>query len=141
MRITLNRYIQILAKLAFGDALFEVRVGGGDHPHIDALRAVFPNRHDLALLEEAQQLRLHVEWEVADFIQEQRAAGRGPDQPGLIRDRAGKRSATMAEQLAVGQLTRRRRAVIGEEGGSVAGRSNMDGARDQLLAGAALARD
>ena len=68
--------VQVLAELAFGDALFEVGVGGGDHAHVDALRPRLADRHDLALLEEAQQLRLHVERQVADFVEEQRAARR-----------------------------------------------------------------
>ena len=66
--------VQILAELAFGDALLEVGVGGGEHPHVDALRPRLADRHDLVLLEEAQQLRLDVERQVADFVEEQRAA-------------------------------------------------------------------
>ena len=36
------------------------------------------------LLEEPQKLGLYVKRKIADFIEEQRAAGRGPDESGLI---------------------------------------------------------
>ena len=63
------------------------------------------------------------------------------DQAGLVGHRAGERSAAMAEQLAVGQLARGGRAVVGQERGGIARRADVDRARDQLLAGAALAGD
>ena len=111
------------------------------HAHVHRLRAVLADRHDLALLEKTEQLRLDVERQVADFVQEQRAAGRGPNQARLIRHRAGERAAAMAEQLAVGQLARRGGAVVGQERRRAARRADMNRARDQLLAGAALAGD
>ena len=61
--------------------------------------------------------------------------------PGWSDDRAGEAAAAMAEQLAVGELARRGRAVVGQERGGAARRADVDGARDQLLAGAALAGD
>ena len=78
---------QILAELAVGDALLEIGVGRGDDPDVDPLRARVADRQHLALLEEPQQLRLHVERQVADFVEEQRAA----DAPSGARP-AGRRS-------------------------------------------------
>ena len=63
------------------------------HAHVHALRPGFADRHDLALLEEPQQLRLHVERQVADLVEEQRAAGGGADEPELIGHRAGEAAA------------------------------------------------
>ena len=89
------------------------------HPHVDALRARVADRHDLALLEEAQQLGLHVDRQVADFVEEERAAGRGADEARLVRARAPvNEPAAMAEQLTVGELARGRRAVVGQEDGA-----------------------
>ena len=65
---------QVLAELAVGHALFEIGVGGGDDADVDALGPRVADRQDLALLEEPQQLRLHVERQVADLVEEQRAA-------------------------------------------------------------------
>ena len=61
--------------------------------------------------------------------------------PGFSAVGAGEGAALVPEQLGLEQGFRQRRAVDGEEGpvGALAG--VMDGARDQLLAGAALAGD
>ena len=139
--MTLEPVEQILAELAVGDALLEIGVGRGDDADVDALRPRVADRQHLALLEEPQQLRLHVERQVADLVEEERAADRGPQHAGLIGDRAGEAAAAVAEQLAVGQLARRARAVVGQEHVRAARRSGVNRARDEVLAGAALAGD
>ena len=68
--------VEILPELALRHALFEVGIGGGQDPHVHALRPRLADRHDFALFEKAEQLGLDVERQVADFIQEQRAARR-----------------------------------------------------------------
>ena len=70
-----------------------------------------------------------------------RAAGGGAEHARLIGDRAGEAAAPVAEQLAVGQLAGRAGAVVGQEHRVAARRPGVDGARDQVLAGAALAGD
>ncbi len=65
----------------------------------------------------------------------------GPDQAELIADRAGEASAPVSEELAVGEVPRGRRAVVGQKYGGAPGRPYMNGAGDQLFAGAALAGD
>ena len=64
-----------------------------------------------------------------------------PNQPGLIGHGAGEAAAPVAEQLAVGQIASGRRAVVGQEHRGAAVRADVDRARDELLAGAALAGD
>ena len=93
------------------------------------------------LLEEAQQLGLHVERQVADFVEEQRAAGGRPNQPRLIDDRAGEAAAPVTEELAVGEIAAGRRAVEGQEHRGAAMRADVDGPRDELLARSAFAGD
>ena len=53
--------------------------------------------------------------QVADLVEEERAADGGPQHAGLIRDGAGEAAAAVAEQLAVGQLPRGAGAVVGQE--------------------------
>ena len=79
---------EILAELAVGHALLEVGVGRRDDADVDALRARVADRQDLALLEKPQQFRLDVERQVADFVEEERAAERRPQHAGLVGDRA-----------------------------------------------------
>ena len=132
---------EILAKLAVGHALLEVGVGRRHHPDVDALRARVADGQHLALLEKTQQFRLHVEREVANFVEEQRSADRRPEHAGLVGDRAGETAAPMAEELAVGQLSRGARAVVGQEHAAAPRRPGVDRPRDEVLAGAALAGD
>ena len=75
---------------------------------LHALRARFADRMDLAALEEAQQLRLDGGIEVADFVEEQRAALGGADDAGKRVDGAGERAAAVAEQLALDEVARHR---------------------------------
>ena len=78
--------VQVFAELALGHSLLEVRIGGGEGSDVYALRARLADRHDLALLEEAEQLGLDVDRQVADFVHEQRAARRRAHEAGLIGD-------------------------------------------------------
>ena len=133
--------VQVFAELTFGHPLLEVRVGRGEHPDVHRLRTCLADRHDLGLLEESKQLRLDVERQVADLIEEQRASDRRADQSLLIGDRAGEAAAAMPEQLTVGQIARRRRAVVGEEHRGASWRADVNRARDEVLAGAAFPGD
>ena len=76
-----------------------------------------PNRVDLGGLEEAEQLRLHVEGGLADFVQEQGAAGGGADDALEVVGGAGERAAAMAEELGVEHVLRRGGAIEREERG------------------------
>ena len=130
---------QILAELSFGDPLFEIRVRGGDDPNIDLLGPRFADRQHFTLLEKPEQFRLDVDGQVADFIEEQRAADRGPQDAGLIRHRARKAAAPMAKELTVSQFARRARAVVGQEHAAASKRSGMNRPSHEVLARATLA--
>ena len=66
--------IQVGAETAFDHRRLHVDVRRGNDPHIDGRRAVAAQPLDLALLKETQQARLAFERQIADFIEEQRAA-------------------------------------------------------------------
>ena len=63
------------------------------------------------LLEHAQELRLDRERQLADLVEEERAAVRRLERARLRRDGAGERAALVAEQLALEEVLRDRRAV------------------------------
>jgi hypothetical protein len=68
---------EIGAEGAAPDHLLEVLVGRGDHPHVDRRRAASAAQPlDLLLLERSQELGLQLQRQVADLVQEQRAAVR-----------------------------------------------------------------
>ena len=66
---------------------------------------------DLALLQETQQARLAFERQVADFIEEQRAAVGRFHAADLALIRAGERAALVAEQFRLQQMRGNRAAI------------------------------
>ena len=133
--------VEILAELSFLHRFLEVHVGRRDQPEIglDRLRPTDPL--DLAFLDGAQQLRLQVEPQVADFVEEQRAVRRQLELPELLAVRAGKRSALVAEESAFGELARNRRQVDGDERRLRIPGLAVNQPGEQLLARSALSKD
>ena len=96
---------------------------------------------ELALLQHAQQLHLRAEVDVADLVEEERAALGHLEAPLLAGVGAGERALLVAEQLRLDQRVGQRRAAHLDERLLRAQRVVVDGVRDQLLAGARLAAD
>ena len=66
--------VQVLAELAALDLGLQVAVGRGDDAHVDAISLLPPTRRISPRLEHAQQLGLQLERQLADLVEEQRAA-------------------------------------------------------------------
>ena len=101
--------------------------------------ALPPRRSKRAVLERAQELRLQRERELADLVEEERAAARELEAADARRDRAGERAALVAEELALDERLRERRAVDVHERPLGARRGRVELARREPLAGARLA--
>src|SRR3989442_14467402 len=95
---------------------------------------------ELALLEDAQELRLERERHVGDLVQEQRAACGGLELADAPLDRTREGAALVAEELTLEELVRDGRAVDRHEGSAARG-VVVDGLGDQLLARPGLALD
>ena len=67
---------QVLAEAARGDLVLEIAVGRGDDAHVDLDGLGRADAPDLALLQHAQELHLHLGADLADLVEEQRAAVR-----------------------------------------------------------------
>ena len=78
--------------------------------------------------------------DVGDLVEEQRAAGRGPDDARERRVGAGEGPLAVAEQLAFEHVARHGGAVERQERPAGAIRRAVDGARQHFLAGAGFAR-
>ena len=125
---------QILAEAARRHVGGEIAVGGGDDPriHLDGLAR--PHRLDLALLDGAQQLDLGGRRQLADLVQEQRAARSLDELAGMAVGRAREGALLVAEQERLHQVVRDGAAIDRHErlGAPLAGA--VDRPRDQLLA-------
>ncbi len=88
---------QIRAESSLPDELFQVAVRCDNHARVHRNRFVAANALDFAFLQHAQQLRLHGEWHVTDFVQEQRAASGLLELTDVPASRAGEGTFFMAE--------------------------------------------
>ena len=66
--------VEVLAEAALADLVLELAVGRGDQPHVHLDRPVAADALELALLEHPQELRLQVQRQLADLVEEERAA-------------------------------------------------------------------
>jgi hypothetical protein len=110
-------------------------VGGGDHADVEALAPGRAERRDLARLEQAEELGLQEERQVADLVEEQGAAVR-------LGEGAGRSATAPVKALSVAEevgLDERlgRRAAVDTTNGPLLRALCWWTARGQLLAGAA----
>ncbi len=133
---------EILAKTPRTHSFGEVNMGTCDDAHVDEDRLACADAVDLAGLQDAQELDLHVVRHVADLVQEDGAlvgqfelAG-----PAALLG-ACERTVHVPEEFALQQLIGNGPAVDGHEGLSPALACVMDGLGEQLLARAGLAAD
>ena len=83
---------QVLAEPPGGHGLGEVPVGGRDDADVDSCAsAVGADRLDFAVLEEAQEERLHPQAHLADFVEEDRAVVRQLQLAHVVAHRVGER--------------------------------------------------
>ena len=128
--------VEVLAEAAVADHRGDVGVGGADDTHRDLARAAGTQALELAALQHAQQLGLARQRQVADLVEEQRAAvGRFEASLAGAVGRACVGTGLRAEQFRLDQLTRQRAAVHRHERSGAHGGVGLDDFRDALLAG------
>ena len=107
---------EVLAEAAGADLGLEFARGRGDHAHVDAARLRFAERAHFLLLEDAQQLDLERQRQLADLVEEERAAV-GLDEEAAPRAvGAGEGALGVPEELALEQRLGNRAAVHRDEG-------------------------
>src|SRR5207245_1952141 len=107
--------VEILPKRLRRDLPAHVAMRGGDDAHVDLARLRSPDRANLSRGERAKELRLERDRELADFIEKERASMRGDEEAVALVARAGERARRVAEELALREALRDRRAVHGDE--------------------------
>ena len=133
--------IEVLAEELLLHEFLQIAAGGGQEPHVGVQLLGSADPRKGPLLDETQQLDLGLEGEVADLVQEKRPALGAFRPADAAAHRAGEGALLMAEQLALDERFRQRRAIERDKRLVLAGRKRDDGAGDHLLAGAAGAAD
>src|SRR5215831_4834012 len=106
--------VEVFAEIAGRYRLPEIAVRGGHDPHVDLSGARRADSFEFAFLEHTQQLGLEFEGQIADLVEEQGATVRELEAALTLRYRIRERAALVAEQLALDQGRRQRRAVHGD---------------------------
>src|SRR6267378_7273787 len=96
---------------------------------------------EFALLQDAQQLRLQLQWHFPDFVQEHGAAVGQFEAADALGNRPSESAALVAEHLAFKQPRGNRGAVELHEGFRVTKAEIMDRAGDQFFSRSSLAMD
>src|ERR1019366_9449635 len=130
---------QVLAKFFFRDAFFEVAVRRGDDAHIHLDGAAAADAFQFALLQNAQQLRLHSRGNLADFVQRNRAAMREFKPAIALGQRTGESAFFVAEKFAFDEVFGNGGAIDLDERRVGARTFAVKRAGDEFLARAAFA--
>jgi hypothetical protein len=103
--------IEVLAKSLLLDLLLELPVARRDDARVEGNLGVAPHRAYRPLLQGAQELRLNLEGHVTDLVQKDRSAVRLDEETHALRLGVGEGAANVAEELALEERRRHRRAV------------------------------
>ena len=141
IRMTSSRYSRSSRNRPAADFLPQIAVGRRDDPHVHAPGQVLADAAQLAFLNHAQHLGLGARRQLADLVEEQRAAVRFFEHARPLGNGAGERAARVAEKLGFDEIVGQRRAVQRAERAIAPRTAAMHRARDQFFAAAALAFD
>src|SRR3989441_4314049 len=103
--------LQVVPELAVADRPFEIAIGRRHDPHVDRLGAQATQAADGLLLDDLEELDLQRQLDVADLVEEQRAAVGRLEQAGLRRLRVRIGAALVAEELGLEERRGNRGAV------------------------------
>src|SRR5690606_35043464 len=132
--------IKILAKAPRLDLGEQIAVGRSHDTGV-ALLDPPTDRLILALLQYPQNFDLYLRTQLADLVEEQRAASRSRESPFAPRDGAGERASLVPEELRLEDALRDRRTVDRDERPRSPRALLVNEPRDELLARPAFAQD
>src|SRR5580700_3179053 len=133
--------VQVHPESSFRCHVLKMLIRRRDDPRIDSsgMRASEP--FELLLLDRAEELGLQFDWQIADFVEKQRAAVGRLEAAHAGCHSAGKRASLIPEHLALEQRSGNRRAVDRYKTVVPACARLMNGPRNEFLAGTRLALD
>ena len=126
---------QILPKTTFLDLLQQISVGGGNDPDVNFDGPDAPDPFKLMVLQDVEELDLHIPGEIADFIQEN-GAGMGKFEAARFGDHGAREGPLfVTEQFTLNQMLRDRPAVDLNERIILPGAVAVYSVGDQFLPG------
>ncbi|MNU72251.1 hypothetical protein D3C71_617050 [compost metagenome] len=132
---------QVLAKRAGGHAARQTMLARAQDAHVDGFVATAAQLAHAALLQHAQQLYLHGQRQIVDFIEQQTAAMSRLEQALALVQRARIGARAAAEEFRFHQRFGNSAAVDGDKREAGTRALRMDGTRRQFLARARFAAD
>src|SRR5262249_18238135 len=133
--------VEVFAECAGTVFALEIAVGGGDHAHIDARTLVAADRADFLFLQNTQQLGLHFERELTNFVQENRSTVGRLEQAGPGFQGARESAPLVSEEFALNESGDERSAIDGYKWAIGERAAEVDSAGNEFFAGPAFARD
>ena len=131
--------VQVFAKPAVGDRTLEVAVGGGNETDVGLERRRAADPLVLPFLQHAKELGLHGRRQLADLVEEQRAAGRQLEAPALRRSAPVKAPRSWPNSSDSTSVSGSAAQLSATNGPSARALRLMDRPGQDFLAGAALA--
>ena len=125
--------VEVLTEGAGLDEVDQAAIGRRDEPEVHPHRPARAHRVDLAVLKGAEKLDLDVERQLADLVEEERAAIRLAELADMLLGGAGEGALLMAEEDRFDQGRGDRTAIEGDEGPGAAVAGALDGAGDEFL--------
>src|SRR5215470_9556822 len=130
--------VEVRAELPILDQLLERTVRRGDDPDVAPDRLCASHPLERVLLEDAKELRLELQRQIADLVEEQRTPVRELEAADPSCDGTGERPALVAEELALEETGGDRGAVELDERLTAPGAERVGQAGDQLLSRSGL---
>ena len=131
--------IEVFAKIVTGYHFRQVLVSRRQYAHIDVFLPGRADRPHLLFLDYPEQLYLHRQRQIGDFVQEQGAIFCALQEPGFVIDGACKTALAVAKKLAFHEFRGNRAAVYRYEGPFGARTAVVYQPGDQLFAGSRFA--
>src|SRR5262245_20188770 len=130
--------VEILTEPFFLNKTLQIPVSGGYDPNIYGHRGDSSDPVKFPFLQKPQELGLKFQRDIADLVEKDRAAMGQFDLARLATVCAGKRALFMAEQFALQELFRQTHGVNSDKGSIPSFTPVVNGASEDLFAGAAF---
>src|SRR5262249_49832618 len=133
--------VEIVAESVLLNHPEQVPVGRSDYAHVHLDRPRAPEALEFLLLQDPQELRLELEGNLADLVEEERPPVGNFEPADLLPDRPGEGAPLVTEELALEETRGDRRAIQLDERPPSSRAEVVNLTRDELLPGTCLSLD